>query len=138
VSLKKQYLKSRDRCKVTFRLPKAAAPGSCKIVHIVGEFNDWSTVKTPMKRLKNGEFKAVVDLIPGRAYQFRYLIDQTTWENDWEADRYVKSDFGRLRKFSRGLVISRCNDCMIIDRCAGGSVPEPAPFDRKIRLNLPP
>ena len=47
-----------------------------------------------MKRLKSGEFTVVVDLVPGQAYQFRYLIDQTTWENDWEADRYVKSDLG--------------------------------------------
>lgn len=93
MSFKKQYLKSKDCCKVTFRLPKAAASGAAT-VHIVGEFNDWSTVKTPMKRLKSGEFKAIVDLVPGKAYQFRYLIDQTTWENDWEADRYVKSDFG--------------------------------------------
>lgn len=93
MSLKKQYLKAKDRCKVTFRVPKTAAPGA-KTVHIVGEFNGWSTVKTPMKRLKSGEFTVVVDLVPGRAYQFRYLIDQTSWENDWEADRYVKSDFG--------------------------------------------
>jgi 1,4-alpha-glucan branching enzyme len=93
VSLKKQYLKSKEQCKVTFRLPKAAAPGA-KTVHVVGEFNDWSTVRTPMKRLKNGEFKVVVDLQTGHDYQFRYLIDQTAWENDWEADRYVKSDFG--------------------------------------------
>lgn len=93
MSLKKQYLKTRERCKVTFRLPKAAAP-EAKAVHIVGEFNDWSTVKTSMKRLKSGEFTAVVELAPGREYQFRYLIDQTAWENDWEADRYVKSEFG--------------------------------------------
>lgn len=93
MSFKKQYLKSNDRCKVTFRIPKAAAPGA-KTAHIVGEFNSWSTVKTPMKRLKSGEFTAIVDLKPGQAYQFRYLIDQTTWENDWEADQYVKSAFG--------------------------------------------
>ena len=93
MSLKKQYLKGKDRCKVTFRLPKAAAQAA-RTVHIVAEFNDWSTVKTPMTRLKSGEFKAVVDLPPGHEYQFRYLIDQTVWENDWEADRYVKSDFG--------------------------------------------
>jgi 1,4-alpha-glucan branching enzyme len=78
---------------VTFRLPKAAA-GGAKIVHLVGDFNDWSMEQTPMQRLKNGEFKAVVDLAPGREYQFRYLIDRTTWENDWAADRYVKSEFG--------------------------------------------
>lgn len=93
MSLKKQYLKNNARCKVTFRLPQEAAP-TAKNVHLVGEFNSWSTVKTPMKRLKSGEFTVVVELTPGREYQFRYLIDQTTWENDWEADRYVKSDFG--------------------------------------------
>lgn len=93
MSLKKQYLKSKERCKVTFRLPKAAAPEAAT-VHIVGEFNNWSTVETPMQRLKSGDFKAVVNLSPGRSYQFRYLIDQITWENDWEADRYVKSDYG--------------------------------------------
>ena len=93
MSLKKQYLKTKDRCKVTFRLPKAAAPGA-ETVYMVGEFNNWSTVKTPMKRLKSGEFKAVVDLVPGHTYQFRYLIDQTRWENDWDADRYVESDIG--------------------------------------------
>jgi 1,4-alpha-glucan branching enzyme len=92
VSLKKQYLKSKERCKVTFRLPKAAAP-KARTVHIVGEFNNWSTMETPMKRLKSGEFTAIVSLAPGQEYQFRYLIDQTTWENDWEADRYVKSAF---------------------------------------------
>ena len=59
MSLKKQYLKSKDRCKVSFRVPKAAAPGA-KTVHIVGEFNEWSAVNTPMKRLKSGEFTAVV------------------------------------------------------------------------------
>jgi 1,4-alpha-glucan branching enzyme len=93
VSFKKQYLKSKERCKVTFRLPKDAAPGA-KSVHIVGEFNNWSAVETPMKPLKSGDFTVIVELAPGREYQFRYLIDQTTWENDWEADRYVKSDFG--------------------------------------------
>ena len=33
MSIKKQYLKSKDRCKVSFRVPKAAAPGA-KTVHI--------------------------------------------------------------------------------------------------------
>lgn len=93
MSLKKQYLKSKPQCKVTFRMPKAAVPAA-KTVHIVAEFNGWSTKHTPMKRLKSGDFTAVVTLEPGRAYQFRYLVDQTRWENDWEADRYVKCDFG--------------------------------------------
>lgn len=93
MSLKKQYLKKSRQCKVTFRLPKGAAPNA-QTVHVVGEFNNWSTIQTPMQRLKSGEFKVVVALTPGRDYQFRYLIDQTVWENDWKADHYVKSDYG--------------------------------------------
>ena len=93
MSTSKKYLKTRPVSKVTFKVPREIAAGASK-ASLVGEFNDWSTVKTPMKRLKSGEFKAVVELVPGRAYQFRYLIDQMAWENDWEADRYVKSDFG--------------------------------------------
>jgi hypothetical protein len=35
-----------------------------------------------------------IDLQAGREYQFRYLIDDTRWENDPKADRYAKSPFG--------------------------------------------
>lgn len=90
MSLEKRNLKSRPVTKVTFRLPRAAAP-EAKKVHLVGDFNDWKTDATPMTRLKNGEFKAVLDLETGREYQFRYLIGDDTWENDWDADKYVPS-----------------------------------------------
>ena len=90
MSLEKKYLKSRPVGKVTFRLPGEAAPNADK-VHLVGDFNDWQKDATPMKRLKNGEFKVVLDLEPGREYCFRYLIGEDTWENDWEADKYVPS-----------------------------------------------
>ena len=88
MSLEKRNLKSRPVTKVTFRLPRAAARNADK-VHLVGDFNDWKKDATPMTKLKNGEFKAVVDLESGREYQFRYLIGDNTWENDWEADRYA-------------------------------------------------
>ena len=88
MSLEKRCLKSRPVTKVTFRLPKAAAPDA-KNVHLVGDFNDWRTDATPMTRLKNGEFKVSLDLETGREYAFRYLIGDSTWENDWEADKYA-------------------------------------------------
>jgi 1,4-alpha-glucan branching enzyme len=87
MSLEIRYLKSRPVCKVTFRLPAEAAPDA-KTVHLVGEFNGWSTKKCPMTRLKDGAFKIALDLETGRAYRFRYLIDGKNWENDWEAHRY--------------------------------------------------
>ncbi|MDJ0783618.1 MAG: isoamylase early set domain-containing protein [Desulfosarcinaceae bacterium] len=93
MSLKKRYLKSKPVCKVTFRVPREVAKGAGAI-SIVGEFNDWQPGVTPMKSLKSGEFTATVDLAAGREYQFRYLIDGDTWENDGNADKYVRTCFG--------------------------------------------
>jgi 1,4-alpha-glucan branching enzyme len=89
-TIKKQYLKSKNVCKVTFRLPKEAVEGS-KSVHLVGDFNDWNKKKNPMKVLKDGSAKLVIELEPGKEYRFRYLLDGERWENDWNADRYEAS-----------------------------------------------
>ena len=92
MSLNKRYLKTKPICKVTFRVSKAAAQ-SARSIHLAGDFNNWSIVDTPMKHLKSGEFTVTVDLKTPRAYEFRYIINSSTWENDWEADRYVPSSF---------------------------------------------
>jgi 1,4-alpha-glucan branching enzyme len=90
MSLKKQYLKSKPECKVTFTLPKEAI-AKAKKVTLVGEFNDWNKSITAMKKLKNGSVSVSLNLKTGREYQYRYLIDGKTWENDWAADKYVAS-----------------------------------------------
>jgi len=91
--IKKEYLKSRPVCKVTFRLPEQAT-GNARSVYIVGEFNNWDAMSTPMKRLKNGQWKVTLELEPGREYRYRYLIDGSKWENDWCADKYIPNPFG--------------------------------------------
>ena len=88
--LKKQYLKTKNVCKVTFSLP-AAVQG--ETVFLVGDFNNWDEKATPMKRQKDGSFTTVIELEKGREYQFRYLVNGTEWHNDWEADRYVPNPF---------------------------------------------
>ena len=93
MSLKKKYLKSKPVCKVSFEIPKEAAKQAEKIF-VVGEFNDWSESATPMKKLKNGKFTATLDLSTGKEYQFRYLLNNKEWENDWQADKYVPNTFG--------------------------------------------
>jgi len=93
MTLTKRYLKSRPVCKVTFRLSKSVVQSAAH-VHLVGEFNQWNILATPMKRLKNGDFILTLDLEPNRAYQFRYLINQVRWENDENADKYVPTPFG--------------------------------------------
>ena len=93
MSIKKQYLKSKPVCKVTFRLSGEAA-GLAGSANIVGEFNDWGIYSTPMRKLKNGSFTVTIDLEPNREYQFRYLLDDEIWENDGEADKYVSHPYG--------------------------------------------
>lgn len=92
MSLKKQYLTKKPVCKVTFRLP-AEAIGPARSVHVLGDFNVWDPFATPMKRLKNGDFTVTINLETDREYQFRYLIDESRWENDWCADSYIPSPF---------------------------------------------
>ena len=97
MSLKKQYLKSRPVCKVTFRISKEAAKNATAIA-LVGDFNAWNATALRMTALKNGEFTAMVELPTTQdGYEFRYLYqtaDQQQWENEWEADAYVTNAFG--------------------------------------------
>lgn len=94
--LKKQYVKSRDVYKVTFRLAKHEQPDyEIKSAHLVADFNDWSFTATPMERLQSGDFKVTVELEPGKKHEFRYLLNGEKWYNEWEADEYVLGDFGK-------------------------------------------
>lgn len=89
--LKKQYLKSKSVCKVTFYFPDEQAI-EVKSVQLVGDFNNWTDI-TPMKRLKDGRFSVLLELEKDRAYQFRYLVDGQEWFNDRQADQYVANPF---------------------------------------------
>ena len=94
--LKKQYVKSRNIYKVTFRLAKHEQPDyPIKSVHLAADFNDWSFTVSPMKNLRNGDFKISIDLKPGMKYEFRYLLNNEKWYNEWEADEYILGDFGK-------------------------------------------
>lgn len=88
--LKKQYLKSKPVCKVTFSLPAFAAEGAQEI-KVLGDFNDWSWENGITMKAKKDEYQAVAELETGRNYQFRYFIDKTYWENDHQADAYAPS-----------------------------------------------
>lgn len=92
-SLTKKYVKNSRSCKVTFRLPKEAAPNA-RMVTIVGDFNNWKITETKMTKLKSGDFKVTVEMPCNREYSFRYLVDSNNWENDWFADKYIPNQFG--------------------------------------------
>lgn len=96
MSIKKQYLKTKKVCKVTFGISESK-DDQIRKVHVVGEFNNWSKSATPMKRSKKGEFKASIDLKPGKEYQFRYLLDDNRWDNDPEADKSADTPYADAR-----------------------------------------
>ena len=91
--IKKQVLKSKPLCKVTFGLSKKEA-SSASTVYLVGEFNNWNKSDTELTKMKSGDFKITLPLEQHKSYQFRYLIDGEKWLNDSEADRYVHSGIG--------------------------------------------
>ncbi|MBC3758081.1 isoamylase early set domain-containing protein [Hyunsoonleella sp. SJ7] len=88
MAIKKQYLKSKPICKVTFTVE---APDAKK-ASVVGSFNDWNAKKAPLKKLKNGTFKGTVDLDKDSSYEFKYVVDGA-YVNDSEADSYAWNDF---------------------------------------------
>ena len=90
MSLKKQFLKSKPLCKVTFSVDASLIEGA-KEVALLGEFNAWDPSDFAMRKLKDGSFTKTIELETGREYQFRYLVDGTRWINDNEADKYAHS-----------------------------------------------
>jgi|ERR1035437_1091551 1,4-alpha-glucan branching enzyme len=92
MSLKKQYIKTKPVCKVTFILAKDIAT-SANQVNLAGDFNNWDIESIPMKKAKSGEFTASVELEKGKEYQFKYLIDGKKWINETEADKQVPNEF---------------------------------------------
>lgn len=92
MALKKLYNRTQQTCAVTFTLSTEAANGA-ETVWLVGDFNNWSSSETPMKKKKDGTFSVKLTLESNKEYQFRYLLDGKKWENDWEADEYVPAPF---------------------------------------------
>lgn len=88
MAIKKQYLKSKPICKVTFTVPADEA----ETVAVVGDFNNWNPKGSALKKLKNGTFKGTFELPKENSYEFRYLIDGN-FTNDAEADRFQWNDY---------------------------------------------
>lgn len=88
MAIKKQYLKSKPICKVTFTVPAKEA----KKVAIVGSFNKWNDKTSQLRKLKNGTFKGTIDLPVKTSYEFRYLVDNE-YRNDDQADSYSWNDY---------------------------------------------
>ncbi|MFM4773757.1 early set domain-containing protein [Aeromonas caviae] len=73
--INKQFLKSRPEVKVTFAVEKEAA-GDAEQVLLLGEFSQWQPIE--LKRMKNGEFKATLNLPTDGPSHFEYCY-QLVW-----------------------------------------------------------
>lgn len=75
--------------KITFTLPAEALAEATEAL-LLGDFNDWDTERgIALEKQKDGSLKAVVHLEPGKTYQYRYLLNDGRWVNDYYAQDYV-------------------------------------------------
>jgi 1,4-alpha-glucan branching enzyme len=88
MSIKKQFIKSKPVCKVTFTIEAKEA----NTASVVGDFNNWNPTEGELSKLKNGTFKGVFDLAKDASYEFKYLVDGI-YENESEADSYKWNEF---------------------------------------------
>jgi 1,4-alpha-glucan branching enzyme len=63
-----------------------------KKVCIAGTFNDWNTKSMPMKKGKDGTWRIMVKLSPGR-YEYKYFVDGT-WAQDIHGAELASNPFG--------------------------------------------
>lgn len=83
MAIKKQFIKTKPVCKVTFSVDAKQA----NTVAVVGDFNNWDTEAGALGKLKNGTFKGQFEVGKDTDYEFRYIIDGV-YANEPEADSY--------------------------------------------------
>ncbi|MCC7352249.1 MAG: isoamylase early set domain-containing protein [Anaerolineae bacterium] len=77
---------------ITFELPSAIW---AEKVSLVGEFNDWSRTSHLLRQSRDDSaWRIILELPAGHEYQFRYLVNDSDWHNDWHADKYVPNPYG--------------------------------------------
>jgi hypothetical protein len=87
--VQKTYYKTKDYCKVKFSYKADQA----ETIAIIGLNSDWKNSIT-MSRKKDGSFSAEVNLPKDSTHEFKYLVNETLWLNDPEADKEVPNAFG--------------------------------------------
>lgn len=88
MSVKKQFIKTKPVCKVTFSVEAKEA----NVASVIGDFNNWDPKEGELSKLKNGTFKGVFDLPKDASYEFKYLVDGA-YVNDSEADSFKWNEF---------------------------------------------
>lgn len=88
MSIKKQFIKTKPVCKVTFSVEaKEASQAS-----VIGDFNNWNPEEGTLNKLKNGTFKGAFNIGKDASYEFKYLIDGV-FVNETESDSFLWNEF---------------------------------------------
>lgn len=87
--VQKTYYKTKDYCKVRFALQNENA----ETIEILGLNSNWEQ-SVVMSRKKDGTFTADVNLPKKSTHEFKYLVNETLWINDPEADQEVPNVYG--------------------------------------------
>ena len=85
----KTYYKTKDYCKVKFSFEVENA----ETVEILGLNSDWQN-SIVMSKKKDGSFSADVTLPKDSKHEFKYLVNETEWLNEPEADGHQPNEFG--------------------------------------------
>ncbi|MGO4822377.1 MULTISPECIES: isoamylase early set domain-containing protein [unclassified Flavobacterium] len=88
MAIKKQFIKTKPVCKVTFSIVAKDADHAA----VVGDFNNWNVAEGTLNKLKNGTFKGVFDVNKDASYEFKYVVDGA-FVNEPEADSFKWNDF---------------------------------------------
>ena len=67
--------------------------GSAQSVHLAGDFNNWSTSSDALTKTADGTWSIVKKLEPG-SYQYKFFIDDGTWEEDKANPNTADDGFG--------------------------------------------
>lgn len=87
--VQKTYFKTKDYCKVKFSFKAENA----ETIEILGLNSNWAD-SIVMSKKKDGSFSTDVNLTKDSIHQFKYLVNETEWLNEPEADSQKPNEFG--------------------------------------------
>ena len=89
--VQKTYFKTKDYCKVKFTFSVENA----ETIEILGLNSDWEN-SVIMSKKKDGSFTCDVSLLKNTQHEFKYLVNETQWLNEPEADAQNPNEFGGI------------------------------------------
>jgi hypothetical protein len=70
-------------------LPAEALQGATE-AFLLGDFNNWNPENAPkLEKQQDGSYKTAAELEEGKTYQYRFLLNDGRWVNDYHAQKYV-------------------------------------------------